>query len=470
MRRFNGWLAVAPLCVVFVGCGQHAAPTERNSSAASVDEAVPVVLEAAELRTMQATVVGLGRCEALPDRIASLTPAMEGRVKQIVPRLGDWVKQGQNIVLLDTQIAEANLAEKTAARDGMQASLELLQAEPRPEDLKSQELAVELAKSSLEKARLAVERLRPLQGKEISAAQMYEAENVVKQAQLQVQTSEAQLLVLKLKPRAEAIREAQSRIRTASAQLETAQAQLKLLTLVSPIDGDFDSITCRLGQTITVGTPVGEVVDARTLNVMVWLSAREAARVKVGQAATVQMGATQTGVESDGTPPANAEPAESKAPDKPAADRATAETTPAENAPPEQRASIAGKVSFIGRAADPLTGNLPVRILVDNPSGQLHLGQSVSVSIVIREKQHALVIPAAALFDVGQGPVFNIVRDGKSVRAFPEFGLRDSQWVEVLGEHLSDLKPGEQIIVDGGYNLPEGNAVKQVTASAEGSR
>ena len=30
---------------------------------------------------------------------------------------------------------------------------------------------------------------------------------------------------------------------------------------------------------------------------------------------------------------------------------------------------MAGKVAFVGRVADPQTGNLPIRVLVDNPAG-----------------------------------------------------------------------------------------------------
>ena len=41
---------------------------------------------------------------------------------------------------------------------------------------------------------------------------------------------------------------------------------------------------------------------------------------------------------------------------------------------------MAGKVAFVGRVADPQTGNLPIRVLVDNPDGRLTIGQSVRVA------------------------------------------------------------------------------------------
>ena len=475
MLRCGAWLAALSFWVGIAGCGsKHNAAEAAKADAAAdnaADDALPVFVEAAQARTMIETVDGLGRCEALPDRIATLTPAIEGRVKEILLKLGEGVKTGQPVVQLDTTIADANLADKTAARDGANASLALLQAPPRAAELKSQELAVEQAKAAHEKARLAAERLRPLaERKEISAAQMYEADNGVKQAELQERAAEAQLAVLKLKPRAEAVAETTSRVKTAEAAVKTAQAQLKLHTLTSPIEGTLDSLACRLGQTITVGTPVGEIVDTRKLHVVIWLPARDAARVRVGQKARVRVGGPASRPEDK---------AESNQPDSTSSDAAKADSAttadatdnpPLIAAPKTETAGLSGTVAFVGRAADSQTGNLPVRILVENPDGRLHLGQSAWASITVNEKANALAIPKSACFDVGTDHVFSIVRDGKSVRAHPDLGLRDKHWVEVTGEGLSDLKPGELIIVEGGYNLPEGNKVKPLPAPTEKAR
>ncbi len=80
---------------------------------------------------MTETVEGLGRCEALPNQIATLTPAVEGHVHELLVAQGDFVKKGQPIVELDKAVAQADLAEKTATRDGLKASLALLKSLPR---------------------------------------------------------------------------------------------------------------------------------------------------------------------------------------------------------------------------------------------------------------------------------------------------------------------------------------------------
>ena len=118
---------------------------------AETDEAhVTVRTEPARLGTLTETVEGLGRCEALPDHIATLTPAVEGHVHELLVAQGDAVKKGQPIVELDKAVAQADLAEKTATRDGLKASLALLKSLPRPEERRANELAVEQAKVAVD--------------------------------------------------------------------------------------------------------------------------------------------------------------------------------------------------------------------------------------------------------------------------------------------------------------------------------
>ena len=417
---------------MIAGCG-----TKTNQQAGGAQAADPsaeesgLVVQAvpAEIRDIEVTIEGFGRCESLPQATAVLTPAIEGQIEQLLAKPGDTVKHGQAIVQLDDRIARANLAEKIANRDGLKASLELLEAPPRPEELKAQESAVEQAKVTCEKAQATVERFRPLATKgEIPGVQLSDAEGAAKQAMLQCDAAQAQLGAMKLGPRPEAIAEAQARITTADAQVDSAHTQLDSLTLRSPIEGVLDSLTCQLGQTISVGTTVGEVVDAKQLLVTSWLPANVAARVNVGQAAKV-FSNPATKNRSKG---ASGEIIE-----------------------------VNGKVTFVGKIVDAQTGNLPVQITIDNADGRLSVGETVTVSITVDEKKSVLAVPVSAIFDVGDGSGFSIIRDGKSMRVQGELGVRDKQWVELVASELKPaLHEGESVIVEGGYNLPDGTAVR----------
>jgi multidrug efflux pump subunit AcrA (membrane-fusion protein) len=124
----------------------------------------------------------------------------------------------------------------------------------------------------------------------------------------------------------------------------------------------------------------------------------------------------------------------------------------AKNGTPEME----GKVEFVGRIADPQTGNLQVLVLVENSAGKLAIGETLSVAIVIGERPGVLQVPSSAILDLGEGPTLTVVREGKSIVLHPELGKAGRGWMAISG---TDLKEGEPVVTEGGYNLPEGTKV-----------
>jgi multidrug efflux pump subunit AcrA (membrane-fusion protein) len=111
----------------------------------------------------------------------------------------------------------------------------------------------------------------------------------------------------------------------------------------------------------------------------------------------------------------------------------------------------------VGRIADAQTGNLSVRCRVDNTEGQLAIGQTVNLEITLHEGVNALSVPVAAVFDLGEGPVVSVVRNGKIEQLHPKLGLAHEGWVAVSDVELEE---GEGVVVAGGYNLEDDTPVK----------
>jgi RND family efflux transporter MFP subunit len=415
------------------GCASHGgahAPEDENSPQGEAH--VTVRTEPARISTLTETVEGLGRCEALPDHMAILTPAVAGHVHELLVAQGDSVKKGQPIVELDTAVARADLAEKTATRDGLKASLKLLKSLPRPEELRANELAVEQAKVAVERAKALVGSLEALRGNNLtSKQQLFDAEQALLAARFQQQSAEATLHAMMIGPRPEAVAEADGRIKTADALVAFSQAHFDYHTIRAPIDGVLESLHCHPGEAIAIGSPIGDVVDTRQVFAAVWLPPRSALSLRVGQAAIVRHSDTRV---------------------------------PLPDSSDAGEQGMAGKVAFLGRVSDPQTGNLPIRVLVDNPQGRLTIGQSVLVSIIVDERKGVLQVPAAAVLDLGEGPVLCIVRDGKTVVLHPDVRMPHQGWMEISG---TDLKEGELVVVEGGYNLPEKTPVKLSTEKSE---
>jgi RND family efflux transporter MFP subunit len=424
-------LAVVALMLVVVGCAGSRADSETPDSETTADAVPHVVVRvrAAEQLSVGREVSALGRCEALPEKLALLTPAVEGQVESILATQGQHVAAGQPIVQFDLTLAKADLAEKQAARDSLTASLALLESRPRTAEQQASKLAIEQAKIAVARAAALVERLRPLRANaEISEQQLYEAEQSLKQAQVQQQSAEAQFKALMLSPRPEAVAEARSKIKVAEEAVKLSQARLDLHTIRAPIEGVLDRLTCRLGQTIAIGATLGEVVDNRQVLAVAWMPVSRSHLVRVGQTVQIQVAVPRSATASpDATP-----------------------------------TTIAGSVIFVGRIADVQTGNMPVQVLADNSRGDLVVGQTLNMAILVEQPTPTLAVPVAAIHDEGEGSVITVVRDGKAVLLHPQLGATQTGWIAVSD---TDLKEGEPVIVEGGYNLPEGTAVTTETAS-----
>lgn len=369
------------------------------------------------------TVDGLGRTEPLPECVGSLTATVEGHVHGLLVKLGDTVKADQAILQLDPTVAKATLAEKEANRDSLVAALKLLQSLPRPVETKAAELAVEQAKIAVEHDQAQIESLRPLlPHNEVSPKVFHDAEVALKQAQVLLQTAQAQLKLMLSGPRPEAVAEGQTKIAMAEQAVASSRETLALHTLRAPIAGVVESLNCHPGQTLTIGTSVGEVIDIRRLFVTVYFPARVTRLLQPGMVARVDL--------SEGAHPAS----ESDAKDV-----------------------VSGKVTFIGSAADPQTGNYAVRILMENTGMRLRLGQVVKAIVVLKNEEPQIAVPEAAIFDQGEGPLLAVVRDGKIKLLHPELGATEGGNVAVA---KTDLKEGEPVVIEGAYGVADDTEAK----------
>jgi hypothetical protein len=106
---------------------------------------------------------------------------------------------------------------------------------------------------------------------------------------------------------------------------------------------------------------------------------------------------------------------------------------------------------------DPISTKARTKIeATKNPLERLAVGQMAAATIIVAEKKDTLAVPAESLEDLGGKATLCVVRGGKSVVLHPQRGVRDKHWVEVTG---TDMVAGERVIVEGGYNLPDGSEV-----------
>lgn len=123
------------------------------------------------------------------------------------------------------------------------------------------------------------------------------------------------------------------------------------------------------------------------------------------------------------------------------------------------RYAHSGTLDFSAITVDPSTGSVSLRATLPNPEHALLPGTFVSFQANLGQRNHAYLIPAAAVQRDASGAYALVVgKDGKVARKSLEVeGQQQGQWVVTGG-----LDGGDQVIVEGLQKAREGEAAKAV--------
>ncbi|WP_413198511.1 efflux RND transporter periplasmic adaptor subunit [Nostoc piscinale] len=301
-------------------------------AAAGQPMGVPVKLATVENAKIQETSELVGTLDA--PRSVTLKPEIDGRITQIVFQEGDRVSQGQVVIRLQSDDAQAQLLQAKASLEQAQARLaelkagtrseeiaqaraQLSQAQARlrdaqtgssPEEMAQAEAQIEAAKSDLALAKSRAERYENLQKQgaisedqmegymreqRSAAAALVVAEKRLEQLskgrtsninelQAAVEQQRQNLRQLENGPRQEEIAQARSQVTQAAAQVKAAEVQLQYTNVRAPFTGLLGDIPVRVGEFVSKADSLTTLTrnDSLELNIAVPLT--QAQRVRVG--------------------------------------------------------------------------------------------------------------------------------------------------------------------------------------------
>ena len=207
---------------------------------------------------------------------------------------------------------------------------------------------------------------------------------------------------------------AESTVRKAEAQGGSATAQLDRATLRAPIAGTVAAILVPAGQPVDGNaTPVIEIADTRELDLRAPVPSARIGEVAVGQKAELLV---------------------------------------------EGASPVAGVVQAIAPLVDTATNTVMVRVRIANASGKLRGGVFARGGL-LGEPHEGLSIPRGALLpgDGGSATTAAVLTVEGTVS---HHALRLGAELEDAVEVLSGLAPGDRVIVEGGYALPDGARVE----------
>jgi RND family efflux transporter MFP subunit len=478
------WILGAVLLLGGLGLGwrwwqaSHAAntaPPGAPGGAVGQPPAVPVKLATVATSTVQDSNVFVGTLES--PRFVTIKPQVEGRIVQILAKEGDRVQQGQPIIALQSDDAQALLQQRQAALQQAQANLALLNAGTRPEQVAQARATLAQAQSKLRDAQ---------SGSELEAIAQAEAQIVSAQSALTLAQSRANrygqlarqgavsqdayagyvneqrnaaaaLVVAQRKldqlrqtrtadinsfaatvsqqqqnlqqqlngSRPQEIAQARAQVAQAAAQVRSAQVQLKYAKVLAPFTGTVGDIPLKVGDYAAKGDTLTTLTknDSFDLNLsipLIGVASQNGNRAKQLRAGT-----------------------------------------PVELLDASGKSIEMGKIGFIAPNATADSQTILAKATFPNSSGRLLNRQSVQARVVW-DKRPGILIPVTAVSRLG-GKTFVFVADAGKQSPDGKSSLVARQQPVDLGaieganyQVIKGLKPGEKIVTTGLLNLTNG--------------
>lgn len=499
------WLATSvALALLVIGCGSGDKGSAGEEAVTGAEEAVPtgIVLspEAAETAgietqgarriSMQAEILVPATLTNTSQGKAVVTPPVDGKITRLLVKIGEDVRTGQALAIVQSsdlaqmsgsvtqaerelvsalaneretravldlanarlKTARAVLARQrefvqagafsqpallTAQRDVSEAEADLNSAKQdqvvheaqleRAEGLFKEQL---ISRSELEQTRLAVEQDKirqqraqhqvgiaraTLEREQSIAARGLSNSREIQTAEAEVRASEleAQLAKIRLQTAGSGLAGAQKGVQAAKssymAQAGGGNASGGTVTIVAPIGGTVTELSVTLGQAVERTT---EVCSIENLSSVVAI-----ASVPENQIAAARRGATA---------------------------HVRVSTYPGRE--------FRGVVQVVGSRLDEKSRTMPVRVLVENPTGELRAGMFADVAIGVGPSDLVLAVPLSAITEEDEpGGAIVFVEGSKNrfLRRPVKLGRRQGGFVEIL----EGLEPGSKIVVKGSFVL-----------------
>lgn len=334
-------------------------------------------------------------------RVATLSrvdvgPTVTGRVSEVLVREGDAVRAGQVLVRLESEEAQAALAQAIAAERQAQARLAGLRSTGRS----ASQAQLEQADANLTAAQAELRRTEQLVAQGFLSAQRLD------DGRRAVQVAEAQRDAALAQSRANADRgtdvvQAQAQLQAAAAATSAARARLAQAVLVAPAAARVLSREVEPGQIVQPGKALVGLALAGPTQIVAQVDERFLEQLRAGQKAAVVADAF-AGQRMDAT------------------------------------------VASIAPEVDAQRGAVEVKLALERPPPAfLREDMTLSVEVETARRERALVLPARALRSGAAGDVLLVADGRRAVERPVRIGLRTLDAIEVL----EGVKEGDLVLL-----------------------
>lgn len=215
---------------------------------------------------------------------------------------------------------------------------------------------------------------------------------------------------------AQSVKDAKHALESARLRVQQAGQQVGEGAIKAPISGIVTVKNGEVGEYANPGVSLATVVDVYSLKAVVFVSEKDAYKLKVNGPATI-----------------------------------VADVLPGKR--------FAGTVSFISPVSDE-NHNYRVELSVNNKAAELKAGTYIKVSFDLGDDFFALQLPKIALVEGTKNPYVYVVNGDQAFRRKFTLGREQGENVEVL----SGLKEGDEVVTSGQINLVDGSKITRIAA------
>jgi len=367
-----------------------------------------VVEESREIDAAE-TVTLVGTVE--PYRRSRISAEVAGKVIAMPVRQGDAVARGDVLVKLDDQTTKLELAQAEARLSALESRHEELLAGTRPEELARLKAMAEEAEADFKRWTKEWARVQKLyENRESNEKEVYDTRAEFLRARGRMEAAQAQYEEALAGPRKEVIAQAAHEVAAQKAVVDKLRSDLSKLTTRAPFDGYIVSRTVEVGEWVTMGGTVAEMVELS--RVLVNVDAPERALPFLEEGATVRVMIDALGY------------------------------------------GMAGRIKHIIRQADRAARTFPVEIEIDNEEGKLAAGMFARATLPAGPSQRIVAVPTDAVVERdGTSYIARVIphRDGPAGVLMPvTVGLSKDDWIAVTSRNV---EPGTPVIVEGNENI-----------------
>jgi HlyD family secretion protein len=394
----------AVLCATIIGCGKK---EKEEGPEVSVQAAPAAKSDIARVVNTEAVI--------FPILQSAITPKINAPVKKFYVTRGQKVRQGQLLATLENRDLSATALDNKGAYEQAEATYSTSVNANLPEEIAKSEHEVQTSQQELDAAQKLYSSRQDLfkQGalprKDLDAAAVQ-----LSQARTAYDVARKHLDGLNAVGKQGAIKSAQGQLTSAKGKLLNAEAQLSYTEIRSPITGYITDRPLYPGEMASTAAPLLTVMDISQIVAKSHVPQSDALLLHKGDSAAISL--------------------------------------------PGMEKPVEGKVSLVSPALDPGSTTVEVWVQAANPSQQLRPGATAQVSITAQVVHDAVVVPASALLNAKEDSAQLMVIDGQSQAQNRDVkvGIKTGEQAQIV----SGLKPGEMVITQGAYGLPDKTKVK----------